>query len=37
MRQHVYPVIVVSVGYHYKNPTECSGRIQSGPHHFIEN
>jgi hypothetical protein len=29
---------VVSVSYHYKNPTQCVGLVQSGSHHrLIEN
>jgi hypothetical protein len=36
--RHIYPRTVVSVNYHYKNPTTCGGLVQSGPHHhFIEN
>jgi hypothetical protein len=35
--RHVYSRTVVSVSYHYKNPTKCAGLVQSGPHHhFID-
>ena len=34
----ICPQAVVSVSYHYKNPTKCIGLPQSGLHnHFIEN
>ena len=36
--RHAYPRTVVSVSYHYKNPTKRVGLVQSGPrHHLIEN
>ena len=38
VERHVYPLIVVSVNQHYKNPTQRVGLVQSGPHHhLIEN
>jgi hypothetical protein len=27
--------IVVSVSYHYKNPTKHVGLVQSGPHYYL--
>jgi len=36
--RYVYPRTVVSVSYHYKNPTKRVGLVQSGSHnHLIEN
>jgi hypothetical protein len=36
--RHVYPQTVVSVSWHYKNPTKLVDLVQSGPHHHhIEN
>jgi hypothetical protein len=38
VERHVYPRTVVSVSYHYKNPTQRVGLEQNGPHHdLIEN
>jgi hypothetical protein len=38
VERHFYPRTVISVSYHYKNPTKGVGLVQSGPrHHFIEN
>ena len=33
MERHVYPRNVVSVSWHYKNPTRRVGLEQYGPHH----
>ena len=35
MERHVYPRTVVSVSYHYKNPTKRVDLAQSGPHHHL--
>jgi len=39
VEQHVYPLTVVSVSYHYKDPIKRVGLVQSRHHHhhyFIE-
>jgi hypothetical protein len=33
--RHVYPWTIVSVSWHYKNPTQHVGLVQSGPQHLI--
>ena len=33
--RHVYPLTVVSVSWHYKNPTQRVGLVQSGLHHHL--
>jgi hypothetical protein len=34
MERHVYPQTVVSVSWHFKNPTEQVGLVQSRHHHI---
>ena len=35
MGQNVYPQTVVSVSWHYKNPTKRVGLVQGGFHHHL--
>jgi len=33
--RNVYPQTVVSVSYHYENPTKLVGLVQSGHHYHL--
>jgi len=35
VKRHVYPRTVVSVGYHYKNPTMLVDLVQRGHHYHL--